>query len=177
MTLWELGLRFVPNPALSLPWADSIASTFGCLYGSNTRKPSAYLSLAPRKSRTGFTAATVIGAAVAFRFSGFIKPTRNKGRDISWAWHGGIRLATGDQPTSIGVGGLLGLSQLQQVSWAVLWRRLVCFSLARGQCSRYISLLDLRSLDDDLTLSIISGGYILGLLKLLRTAALWLTSW
>ena len=40
----------------------------------------------------------------------------------------------------------------------------------------FINLLNLRSLDDNLTLPIICGGCILGFLKLLGMTASWLTS-
>ena len=80
------GLDFNPI-ILSLSWADTAASTFGRLYGSNTRKlparlPFLCLPLAPRKSLDGFTSATLTGAALALGFCGFIAPIRNGGHDI-----------------------------------------------------------------------------------------------
>jgi diacylglycerol kinase (CTP) len=102
-------------PFYSLSWADTAASTFGRLYGSATRKlparvPYIGLPFAPRKSLAGFTAATLTGAAIAFGFWGLIAPIRNGGRDITWAWTGGVRdVVPSGEPTSLGGGGPLGL--------------------------------------------------------------------
>ncbi|KAF8188034.1 hypothetical protein BJ912DRAFT_968981 [Pholiota molesta] len=152
---------------LILSWADTAASTFGRLYGSATRKlparvPYIGLPFAPRKSLAGFTAATLTGAAIAFGFWGLIAPIRNGGRDITWAWTGGVRdVVPNGEPTSLGGGGPLGLLVL---------------SVFAGVVSGVAEALDLGSLDDNLTLPIISGGCILVFLKLVGKAAAWLTS-
>ncbi|KJA18691.1 hypothetical protein HYPSUDRAFT_920321 [Hypholoma sublateritium FD-334 SS-4] len=148
---------------LILSWADTAASTIGRLYGSSTsrlpaRVPLLRLPLAPRKSLAGFIAAAVTGAAIAFGFWGFVAPLRAGGRDITWAWDGGVRGAAG---ASFGGGGALGL---------------VALSVVAGVVSAVAEALDLGSLDDNLTLPIISGGCILGFFKLVGLAASWLTS-
>ncbi|KAF9474383.1 hypothetical protein BDN70DRAFT_815769 [Pholiota conissans] len=152
---------------LILSWADTAASTIGRLYGSATRKlparvPYVGLPLAPRKSLAGFAAATVTGAAIAFGFWGFVAPIRAGGRDITWAWTGGVRnIAANGEATSLGGGGVLGLLVL---------------SIVAGVVSGIAEALDLGSLDDNLTLPIISGGCIYGFLKLVGMAASWITS-
>ena len=72
------------------------------------------LPLAPRKSLAGFVAAAVTGAAVAFGFWGFVAPLRAGGRDITWAWEGGVRNAAGT-----GLGGGVGLVVLSVVAGIV----------------------------------------------------------
>lgn len=74
------------------------------------------LPLAPRKSLAGFLAAAVTGAAIAFGFWGFVAPLRAGGRDITWAWDGGVRGAAG---TTLGGGGALGLVALSVVAGVV----------------------------------------------------------
>ncbi|KAG6902097.1 hypothetical protein C0995_004449 [Termitomyces sp. Mi166 len=150
---------------LILSWGDTAASTFGRLYGSRTpplpsRTPILRLPLAPRKSFAGFIAATITGAAIAFGFWGLVAPVRG---DLTWTWDTGV-LASPSAPASIlpalgitgsglaGAGGLLGLGWISGVA---------------GFVSGVAEALDLGSLDDNLTLPIISGGCILGFLKLL----------
>ncbi|KAF8869341.1 hypothetical protein CPB84DRAFT_1818714 [Gymnopilus junonius] len=85
---------------LILSWADTAASTFGRLYGSATRK----LPLA------GFTAASITGACIALGFWSFIAPMRAGGKEVTWAWDGGVRqLVPDSEPKSLGGGGALGL--------------------------------------------------------------------
>lgn len=110
-----------PHTLFSLSWADTAASTFGRLYGSATRKLPARLPLlrfplAPRKSLAGFIAATVTGTAITLGFWGFIAPMRAGGKDVTWAWDGGVRQAA-DQ--SLGAGGALGLMALAVVTGLV----------------------------------------------------------
>ncbi|KDR74627.1 hypothetical protein GALMADRAFT_140993 [Galerina marginata CBS 339.88] len=153
---------------LILSWADTAASTFGRLYGFQTRKlparlPILRLPLAPRKSLAGFAAAAVTGTCIALGFWGYVAPMRARGRDISWAWDGGVRQldhAT-QTPIAAGGGGPLGL---------------LVISIFAGLVSGIAEALDLGSLDDNLTLPIISGGCILGFFKLLGMAASWLSS-
>lgn len=141
---------------LILSWADTAASTFGRLYGSSTRKlparlPIFRIPLAPRKSLAGFTAASITGALIAVGFWSLVAPFRNGGRDVTWALEGGIRAA--------GHGG----------GWAAL----AIIGLVAGVVSGVAEALDLGSLDDNLTLPIISGGCILGFLKLLGIVTSW----
>ncbi|EDR10466.1 uncharacterized protein LACBIDRAFT_316889 [Laccaria bicolor S238N-H82] len=144
---------------LILSWADTAASTFGRLYGSSTRKLPARLPLlrlpfAPRKSLAGFTAASITGAVIAVGFWSLVAPFRNGGRDVTWALEGGVRAAG----QHLGGGG---------------WAGLALIGLVAGVVSGVAEALDLGSLDDNLTLPIISGGCILGFLKLLGMVASW----
>ncbi|KAF8148399.1 hypothetical protein B0H34DRAFT_802939 [Crassisporium funariophilum] len=150
---------------LILSWADTAASTIGRLYGSQTRKlparlPLLRLPLAPRKSLAGFSAATVTGAAIALGFWTWVAPLRAGGRDVSWAWEGGVRAAVGsgvgEGREGLGAGGAIGL---------------LAIGLVAGVVSGVAEALDLGSVDDNLTLPIISGGCILGFMKLLGLGA------
>ncbi|GLB40113.1 putative phosphatidate cytidylyltransferase [Lyophyllum shimeji] len=145
---------------LILSWADTAASTIGRLYGSRTRRlpsrsPILRLPLAPRKSLAGFIAATITGACIAIGFWGWIAPVR---RDITWSWDG-VRTSS-HLLSSLGLGGA-GLRG------AGGWPGLGAIGLVAGLVSGVAEALDLGSLDDNLTLPIISGGCILGFLKLL----------
>ncbi|KAG6874856.1 hypothetical protein C0992_006233 [Termitomyces sp. T32_za158] len=163
LTFYPLDVATVA--VLILSWADTAASTFGRLYGSRTRPlpprtPILRLPLAPRKSFAGFIAAVITGAAIAFCFWGFVAPVRN---DLTWTWDNGV-LASPSTPASIlpalgitgsglaGAGGFLGLGAI---------------SVVAGFVSGVAEALDLGSLDDNLTLPIISGGCIFGFLKFL----------
>ncbi|KIK07558.1 hypothetical protein K443DRAFT_673152 [Laccaria amethystina LaAM-08-1] len=144
---------------LILSWADTAASTFGRLYGSSTsrlpaRLPILRLPLAPRKSVAGFTAASITGALIAVGFWSLVAPFRNGGRDVTWALEGGVRAAG----QHLGGGG---------------WAGLALIGLVAGVVSGVAEALDLGSLDDNLTLPIISGGCILGFLKLLGMVTSW----
>ncbi|KNZ81994.1 CTP-dependent diacylglycerol kinase 1 [Termitomyces sp. J132] len=150
---------------LILSWADTAASTFGRLYGSQTRPlpprtPILRLPLAPRKSFAGFIAAAITGAAIAFGFWGLLAPVRN---DLTWTWDNGVLTSPSTSasilpalgiagPGFAGAGGFLGLGAISMVA---------------GVVSGVAEALDLGSLDDNLTLPIISGGCILGFLKFL----------
>ncbi|KAH9474900.1 CTP-dependent diacylglycerol kinase 1 [Psilocybe cubensis] len=152
---------------LILSWADTAASTFGRLYGSYMRKlparlPILRLPLAPRKSLVGFLAAAATGSAIALGFWGSIAPMRAGGQDLTWSWDEGVRqVAQGTEPKALGGGGALGL---------------LAISIVAGIVSGISEALDLGALDDNLTLPIISGGCILGFLKLLGIAASWFSS-
>ncbi|KAG6837142.1 hypothetical protein H0H93_014047 [Arthromyces matolae] len=163
LTFYPLDVAMVA--ILILSWADTAASTFGRLYGSRTRPlparlPLLGLPLAPRKSLAGFLAATITGTIIAFGFWSFVAPVRN---ELSWSWEKGV-LASSNAPISIlpslgitgpglaGAAGALGLSVI---------------SLVTGVVTGVAEALDLGSLDDNLTLPIISGGCILGFIKLL----------
>ncbi|KAF9522334.1 hypothetical protein CPB83DRAFT_116592 [Crepidotus variabilis] len=170
----NFALAFYPQDVatvaiLILSWADTSASTFGRLYGSATRKlpsrlPILRLPLAPRKSLAGFIAASVTGAAIAAGFWGLVAPVRFGGRDLTWEWTAGVRQvdADGTGAKSFGFGGPVGL---------------LLITVVAGLVSGVAEALDLPgSLDDNLTLPIISGGCILGFIKLLGVAASWLSS-
>ncbi|KAG7095525.1 hypothetical protein E1B28_006263 [Marasmius oreades] len=154
---------------LILSWADTAASTIGRLWGHLTPRlpshipliplfpdsPLLRLPLAPRKSLAGFIAAFVTGSAIAAGFWGWMAPMRNNTGDISWWFNGGIE---GGSLTN-GFGGWLGLGLI---------------SVFAGYISAVAEALDLGSLDDNLTLPIISGGGLFGLFKFLGTVSSWL---
>jgi len=167
----NFALSFYPQDVatvaiLILSWADTAASTIGRLFGSYTPKlpsrvPFLRLPLAPRKSLAGFLAATVSGAFIAFSFWGWIAGMRNGGRDVVWSWDGGVRgfthtAAEDSVVRALGAGGPLGL---------------LVISVVAGVVSGVAEALDLGSIDDNLSLPIISGFCILGLVKVLGLAA------
>jgi len=172
----NFALSFYPQDVatvaiLILSWADTAASTIGRLFGSYTPKlpsrvPFLRLPLAPRKSLAGFLAATVSGASIAFGFWGWIAGMRNGGRDVVWSWDGGVRGFThmeteGSAAGALGAGGPLGL---------------LAISVVAGVVSGVAEALDLGSIDDNLSLPIISGFSILGFVKVLGLAAI-ASSW
>ncbi|KAF8800119.1 hypothetical protein BYT27DRAFT_7056244, partial [Phlegmacium glaucopus] len=161
----NFALTFYPQDVatvaiLILSWADTAASTIGRLYGSSTPKlpssvPFLRLPLAPRKSLAGFLAASVTGACIAFGFWGWVAGMRNGGRDVVWSWDGGVR-SLAHANGGLGAGGPLGLSVIAVVA---------------GVISGVAEALDLGSIDDNLSLPIISGCFILGFIKVLGLAA------
>ncbi|KAF9463181.1 hypothetical protein BDZ94DRAFT_1164259 [Collybia nuda] len=150
---------------LILSWANTAAaSTIGRLFASRTpplpsRVPFLGLPFAPRKSLAGFTAATLTGAFIAVGFWGWIAPIRNNGVDVSWSWSDGVR----SESTLLSRLGYTGLG----LAGAGGWPGLGVIGLLAGLVSGVAEALDLGSLDDNLTLPIISGGCILGFLKLI----------
>ncbi|THU89911.1 hypothetical protein K435DRAFT_676907 [Dendrothele bispora CBS 962.96] len=143
---------------LILSWADTAASTIGRAWGSLTpRLPSRILGLplAPRKSLAGFLAASFTGAAIALGFWGWLAPIRQQASDVSWRWAEGVTL----RGAQSGFGGWIGLGVI---------------ALVAGLVSGVAEALDLGSLDDNLTLPIISGGCLLGFFKLLTMVSSWL---
>jgi diacylglycerol kinase (CTP) len=174
--------------SISLSWADTAASTIGRLYGSYTPKlparlPFLRLPLAPRKSLAGFIAATITGSAIAFGFWAYIAPLRASGTEMTWSWDDGVRQLSDDgEVTNLGAGGVFGLIAISVVSGLVsgiaealgeLFSISFFFPLSR--CID-LDAAELGSLDDNLTLPIISGGCILGFLKLIGAASSWLSS-
>jgi len=146
---------------LILSWADTAASTIGRLFGSYTPKlpsrvPFLRLPLAPRKSLAGFLAASVTGACIAFGFWGWIAGMRNGGKDLTWSWDGGVRGYADGAKEAMGAGGPLGL---------------LVIALVAGVVSGVAEALDLGSIDDNLSLPIISGCCIYGFIKVLELAA------
>jgi diacylglycerol kinase (CTP) len=143
---------------LILSWADTAASTFGRLWGRYTRPlpsrmPIIPLPFAPRKSLAGFIAASVTGACIAASFWTYVAPIRQAG--LSWTFQDGVssdlRMADAAIEGQWNGGGWLGLTAI---------------TLTAGIVSGIAEALDL-SLDDNLTLPIISGGCLLGFFKLL----------
>ena len=154
---------FVP----SLSWADTAASTIGRMWGRYTprlpaRLPVLGLPFAPRKSLAGFIAGSVTGALITAGFWGWLGPLGSAAP--VWSWESGVAgtgvLSGGLGLSMIGlVGGLIaGVSEALGTSlhfiftsWCLLTR-----------------LVDVGSLDDNLTLPIVSGGCLLGFFKLIQ---------
>ncbi|KAJ3774320.1 hypothetical protein FB446DRAFT_482400 [Lentinula raphanica] len=152
---------------LILSWADTAASTIGRLWAGHwglytPRLPSRLsllpflpgqlkhcltLPLAPRKSLAGFIAASFTGACIALGFWGRVAPVplRVERGDVSWLWDEGI----------VGSGGFSG------------WLGLGVITIFASVVSGVAEALDLGSLDDNLTLPIISGGCLWAFLKVL----------
>jgi len=137
---------------LILSWADTAASTFGRLWGSKgprlpRRLPLLGLPLAPRKSVAGFIAGSLTGATIAVAFWGWIAPVGNV--QPTWTWSEGP------------------LSEASTGSLLAGWTGLGFVAVVSGLVSGVAEALDLGSLDDNLTLPVISGGCLWGFLKLL----------
>lgn len=143
LTVYPLDIAVVSIVILS--WADTAASTFGRLWGRYTPPlprtlPILRLPLAPRKSLAGFLAGSLTGGAIAAGFWGWFAPT--------------VRAA-----------------ELGPSSFPAEIRRWICLGIVgtvSGLVSGVAEALDLGSLDDNLTLPIISGGCIWGLFRLLE---------
>ncbi|GJJ16116.1 hypothetical protein Clacol_010395 [Clathrus columnatus] len=141
---------------LILSWADTAASTFGRLWGRHTPPlpsriplvpfmPSSiqpYLSLhfARRKSLAGFLAASLTAGAIAFGFWGWIVPMREEFTSPIWTWDHKVW------------GGWVGLGLLSLAT-----------ALIGGIAEALV--LDIGSLDDNLTLPVISGGAVWGVVR------------
>jgi len=141
---------------LILSWADTAASTFGRLYGPSTRKlPSGSIPLplpflksnrwprlgfAARKSLAGFIASTTAGFLITTSFWGYLAYFRDGPPHASWS----------PSSTSGRLRGTIGLLTVGGIS---------------GLISGVTEALDLGSLDDNLTLPVISG------------IAIWATLW
>ncbi|KAF8462477.1 hypothetical protein JB92DRAFT_3136745 [Gautieria morchelliformis] len=137
---------------LILSWADTTASTFGRLWGPYTRPLPSHIPLIPflpvvlssrlglplarRKSLAGFIAASLTSGAIALSFWGWLAPIRDS--EPIWTWD------------NHQFGGWSGLGLLSSVT-----------ALIGGVAEA----LDLGSLDDNLTLPIISGGVLWGFIR------------
>lgn len=160
LTFYPLDVAVVA--ILILSWADTAASTIGRLWGSKTpRLPTRFMGLpfAPRKSLAGFIAACVTGAAAAIGFWSFNAPMRPYPGDITWTWESGVQaLANSPIPPeyTFSLNGALGLGIIGAFA---------------GIVSGVAEALDLNSLDDNLTLPIISGGCLFAFFKLLSVFA------
>lgn len=104
---------------------------------------------------------------------------RNGGRDVIWSWDGGVRgYAEVDNgaSTAMGAGGPFGLLVIAIVSGAISG---VAEALGASLNTRFfvssilnmLFFIDLGSIDDNLSLPIISGCCILGFIKVLGLAA------
>ena len=185
-------------PFLSLSWADTAASTVGRLWGAYTPPlprsiplvpfiPFLRLPLAPRKSLAGFIAGSLTGAAIAVGFWGLYYPVRDAEltfrlpmetialvqdalpdaaaevveRGVEWVQSVGAPLGRWVGLATLGVvsGLISGTAEALGTSF------FMCFS---GPTLMSWRLIDLGSLDDNLTLPIISGGCIWGFFKVLE---------
>ncbi|KAL9708727.1 Diacylglycerol kinase [Leucoagaricus gongylophorus] len=164
----NVALQFYPLDVatlsiLILSWADTAASTIGRLYGSSSPRlpsnlyiphrkfPLVKIPLSPRKSIAGFLAATLTGMIATVGFWGWIAPVRFSGRELSWDFVRGVAMSGVRE--GAGIKGLSG------------WTGLSVIGVVAGLVSGVTEAMDLGSLDDNLTLPIISGGCILGFLK------------
>ncbi|KIY49692.1 hypothetical protein FISHEDRAFT_8014, partial [Fistulina hepatica ATCC 64428] len=137
---------------LILSWADTAASTFGRLWGAYTprlpkRTPILRLPLAPRKSLAGFIAAAVTGSLIAFGFWTYVAPVRS---GLTWTWEQGVASSAAGAPIASG------------------WFGILAISLVAGLVSAVAEALDLGSLDDNLTLPIISGGCLFAMFRFIQ---------
>jgi len=143
---------------LILSWADTAASTIGRLFGRLTpplpaRVPLLGLPFAPRKSLAGFIAGSLAGASIVAGFWGWISPMGNV--QPLWHWDSGVVYPLADGSGTVGSSFMGG------------WTGLGVMSVVGGVVSGVAEALDLGSLDDNLTLPIISGGCIWGFLSLM----------
>ncbi|KAI6041572.1 hypothetical protein EDC04DRAFT_2668910 [Pisolithus marmoratus] len=154
--LVTLPLDIAVVSVLILSWADTAASTFGRLYGQYTprlpaRSPILGLPLAPRKSLAGFIAAAITGAAVAVGFWSHLARLREQRPELSWTWEGGVGEAFADSDSKTLSG----------------WTGIATIGIATGLVTAVAEALDLGSIDDNLSLPIITGGCLWGLFKVL----------
>jgi diacylglycerol kinase (CTP) len=153
LVLYPLDIALVAVVILS--WADTAASTFGRLWGRYTPPlPRSLfgLPLAPRKSTAGFIAACATGALVAASFWGYFTQFGSPDVARSWTWENGFQLPgfeIGERLVkdagiahSVNTGGWTGLAMIAGFA---------------GVVTGVAEALDLGSLDDNLTLPIISG--------------------
>jgi len=153
LTFFPLDIAVVS--ILILSWADTSASTFGRLWGRKTRAlPRSVLGLpfAPRKSLAGFIAASITGALTAVAFWGWFAPSVNR-PEVSWTWADGFSTSpvAGEGRGPLNFGGWIGLGIIGVVA---------------GLVSGVAEALDLGTVDDNLSLPVISGACLCGLFKL-----------
>jgi len=155
---------------LILSWADTNASTFGRLWGRYTPalpKSLLGLPLAPRKSLAGFLAASITGGLTAVGFWSYIAPLAMN-PEVTWTWGEGVvgygRSAAGD------IVGETIRAGMEKMGWGPVhtggWIGLGVIGIVAGLVSGVAEALDLGSLDDNLTLPIISGGCLWGVFRL-----------
>jgi len=158
---------------LILSWADTAASTIGRLFGSRTPRlpacvPFFRIPFAPRKSLAGFLAASITGACIAIGFWGWIAPLcpGNEQGGLTWSWDNGVPAITSldwirSHLDTEGLGSML--SRIPTGGWSGL----TALGVVSGLVSGVAEALDVGSVDDNLTLPIISGGCILAFFKFL----------
>ncbi|KAI0799995.1 hypothetical protein C8Q74DRAFT_1444007 [Fomes fomentarius] len=167
---------------LVLSWADTAASTIGRLWGAYTPPlprsipiipfiPFLRLPLAPRKSLAGFLASAFTGAAIAVGFWGLFYPVRDNLLTFRLPEPETLALVEEVLPLPAVVKDVVA----QGVEWVSAvdlplgrWAGLTTLGVVSGVISGVAEALDLGSLDDNLTLPIISGGCIWGFFKVLE---------
>jgi diacylglycerol kinase (CTP) len=152
---------------LILSWADTSASTFGRLWGKRTRAlPRSFLGLpfAPRKSLAGFVAASLTGALTAAAFWGWFAPSVNR-PDVSWTWMDGFSLSSAVKDHALDSVRRRGSFNLGG------WVGLGVIGVFAGFVSGVAEALDLGSVDDNLSLPVISGTCLYGLFRLFGYAS------
>lgn len=157
---------------LILSWADTAASTIGRLYGSRTpRLPSHLLGLplSPRKSLAGFMAAAITGFCIGIGFWGWLAPLADFGSPttIIWNWETGARSINNLNWVSSQFQQLSGITNAPGRFSTGGWAGLLSIGLVAGIVSAVAEALDLGSVDDNLSLPIISGACLLGFFKFL----------
>ena len=98
----------------------------------------------------------------------------NGGRDVIWSWDGGVRGYKNGATVAMGAGGPLGLLVIAVVAGVIsgVAEALgALFNTTFGFLETKYGFLDLGSIDDNLSLPIISGCCILGFIKVLGQAA------
>ncbi|KAI0323648.1 hypothetical protein GY45DRAFT_1264261 [Cubamyces sp. BRFM 1775] len=164
---------------LILSWADTAASTIGRLLGPYTAPlprsiplipfvPFLRLPLAPRKSLAGFIAGSVTGSAIVLGFWGYFYPVRDAQLDFHLP-AGFIEAAQETFPAQVADVVKQGVQYVQGLDLPIgRWIGLGTLGTVCGLISGTAEALDLGSLDDNLTLPIISGGCIWGFFKVLE---------
>ncbi|PIL29398.1 hypothetical protein GSI_09450 [Ganoderma sinense ZZ0214-1] len=162
---------------LILSWADTAASTIGRLWGAYTPPlprslplipyvPFFRLPLAPRKSFAGFLAGSITGAAIAVGFWGFFYPVRDAQLLIQFPSTDTLAAAYNVLPDAAAVAVKQGVRWMQNLAIPVgKWAGLTLLGVVSGLISGTAEALDLGSIDDNLTLPIISGGCIWAFFK------------
>ena len=151
-----IALRFFPKDigvmsVLLLSWCDTAASTFGRAYGRYTPR------IRKGKSLAGSVAAAIVGVVTASVFWGFVVP-RYWGYEDSFWFTGTLSLPEIAKSQ-------LGLSGTDQGTIGG-WPALGVMSIWSGFVASGSELIDLWSLDDNLTIPVISGLGLWGFLKL-----------
>ncbi|OJT04248.1 CTP-dependent diacylglycerol kinase 1 [Trametes pubescens] len=159
---------------LILSWADTAASTVGRMFGAYTpplprKLPLLRLPLAPRKSLAGFLAGAATGAAIAVGFWGWFAPDARAAQLAFYLPAGTLNTALAALPAQLAEIGTKAVDAVQATGVPVgRWLGLGTLGAVCGLISGTAEALDLGSLDDNLTLPIISGGCIWGFFKVLE---------
>ncbi|KAI0824472.1 hypothetical protein BC628DRAFT_1322346 [Trametes gibbosa] len=163
---------------LILSWADTAASTVGRLLGSYTAPlpraiplipfvPFLRLPLAPRKSLAGFIAGSITGAAIGLGFWGWISQERDAQLDFHLP-AGLLGAVEETLPEKLAEIVKHGVESVRASELPIgRWIGLGTLGTVCGIVSGVAEALDLGSLDDNMTLPIISGGCIWGFFKAL----------